>query len=534
MLITSEHPLKKSFQGYHFDTARCDVVFREDSSVFLFKGWLYDDLGKTPRDLFEALHRTDDLSQFHGVFCGALIRDGELTIFNDRLGLGDIFVQEDPLVVADRFTEFFRVADYERSDLDPVAVAEFTMFEHCLAGRTFLKSVRLHPLATVRTFGRGSGRQYWQYEFTPRQRSRPEAFEELDHLFNNAVRRIRAQHPDGVFGLGLSGGLDSRISAQYLLDQGADIRAFVFDHKCSDAARVSSRLARVMNIPLQRLELPDDFSPVIDAHMDYDPMYSIRQAAYCTARDQLPECDAMVTGFFGDTGFGSHIKSAELQPEGSFVDKMRKRLNVVKVQLVDDQLLHEIGSDIEAYDDGREHWRSCERCEIDNRQRRFVKNSPSFHFYGMWEPTYSMFSDSDVVNFILSLGPTDLYENAFYHDFIRHRFPVLSGIRSERRAYTLQDSLQKRRFMTLLLKVKYKILEKTGVALPFYPGIRYRDAFDFQHIYDVNRRHVEHEVEVPGLRMDVLRGLGGLRGNQVQFNHYTVGLFARRYLDDAS
>lgn len=533
MLISRSIPLHNNFSGYYYDTSRCDEVIEEDDAVFLFHGWLYKDLDLTPRDLYARLRTTHDISQFKGVFCGALIMNNDVTVFTDRLGLGDVFVQEDPLIVSDRFTEFFRIAEYTMDDLDPVGVAEFVMFEHCIKSRTFIESIRLLPCGTVQTIGK-EPYQYWDYAFSPKVRpNRKEAFEELDGLFNHAITRIRMENPDGVFGIGLSGGLDSRITAKYLKDRGANVTTFVFDHNNSDAARVSAKLARVMGLPLKRLVIPDDFSSVLDAHMEYDPMYSVRNAAYCTIRDQLPQCDAMVTGFFGDTGFGSHIKAAELTNDGDLAPKLRKRLDVVKTQLAEDDVVAQVDADLASYDIGKPHWQCAERSEIDNRQHRFVKNSPSFHFYGRYLPTYSMFSDLDVVEFILSLPVEELYENNFYHSFIRYRFPRLARIRSERRAYSLMDPSWARHAKTFALKVKYKIHEKTGVTLPIFRTIGYRDAFDFERIYEVNKPHVSRELHAPGLRIDAIRALTGLRGNQVKYNYYTVGLFAERYLHDA-
>ena len=96
--------------------------------------------------------------------------------------------------------------------VDLRALNEYFTFQNVLTDLTLFKGVRLLPagcLMTVQIGGTPAVRRYWDYSFEPDPPTMkmPEAAEELNRLFNQAVtRQLMSDVPIGCY---LSGGMDS-------------------------------------------------------------------------------------------------------------------------------------------------------------------------------------------------------------------------------------------------------------------------------------------------------------------------------------
>ena len=149
-----------------------------------------------------------DIKAFKGRYCGCFInkKNSSLIIFNDQLGLYDIFYyfENGSIILSDKFSKILRIKEFGREDLDLVAMAEFLLCTHVLRERTFIKSVKLLPIATMKSFDLVTDAieslTYWQYSFiTNSYFNKKDALNGVDHLFKQSMSRIAALNPDKSF-----------------------------------------------------------------------------------------------------------------------------------------------------------------------------------------------------------------------------------------------------------------------------------------------------------------------------------------------
>ena len=535
----------KEFGPFYYAENRANVKLEKDDNLMLFKGYLYPDLKEKIEDLFSFLETkgvNEGVKSFKGRYCGCFInkKDNCAIIFNDQLGLNDIFYyyDNDHFIAGDRFTDFFSIRKFNKDDLDVVAMAEFLLYEYPFCDRTFLKDVKLLPVATIKMFDIGASKsrmiRYWQYIFnTDENFDRERAFEKVDLLLRKSINRIKALNPDKKFSIGLSGGYDSRLTAKYAVDAGIDIRAFVYNHDSSDAWYISQKLAKKIGTPLKRLDIKNDFMSLKDMHINYDPMHSLRYASYCTVMNELPEADALLTGYLGGTVFGSGIREYDFNPDMSIVEKNNKRaLTYQGKPFISEKVLQEIMDDFRRFEAlDSEDWKIGEIFYIENRQLRFTKSSPNFNFYGRYEQYYSIFTDIDLVEFLLTFPAEELMNNRFYHDFHKRYLPVIAKIRNERQAYTIYDGPLIKKLKSKALNFKIKLLKDFGIRLPIYRTINFLGHFNWQKLFEHSNFDQDFiDIEVQGIDAKKIKTLSDMTLS-VKFHYLTLQNFMTRFID---
>jgi asparagine synthase (glutamine-hydrolysing) len=158
--------------------------------------------------------------------------------------------------LADRLT----VLPWVSRELSREHLCEYLAFRYVHAPRTLLRDVQaLPPGCLLRVDRRGTSvRQLPRIPFAPQGSALPddrEAVRELDRLLRRGVtRRGRIGAPVGVL---LSGGADSSLLAHDAVEEGLDVRAFHlhFPETGVDEAAFAGRVARLLDIPLQQVEL---------------------------------------------------------------------------------------------------------------------------------------------------------------------------------------------------------------------------------------------------------------------------------------
>ena len=513
MIVTNiKNKTMQKFGNMYYRTDKFDRHLEVDDNLLLFKGYIYPDINKSLKDLHEfiAIYGLNKrIKNFKGRYCGCLIskKKNTVIIFNDQLGLNDIFYHFDKgcIVVSDKFTNILKAKKFTRSDIDIVSMGEFLLTTHVLSERTFIKSVKLLPIACMMAFNLDTKKidyiKYWKYILnTENSFDKDYALNHVDKLFKQSIHRIAALNNGKKFTIGLSGGYDSRLTAKYACDAGMNLSPFVFNHLKSDAKYIAEILAKKMSLTLKPINISNDYMSLKEKHVSYDPMYNIMYATYCTGIDDLPEADEMLTGFLGGELFGNHIRPWDTENGIDFVSKIKKRLLLYSEEtFVSNYVIDEIVKDIRKYEKrGAEDWQCCESFEYENRQRRFVKNSPMFNFYGKYEHNFSIFTDIDLVEYVTTLPIDQLRNRRFYADFYKRYFKELAKIRAERQAYSFNDTYFKKKIKMSLLKYKFKILNHFRIKLPYYRNINYRGHFDWKILFpycefDKEFRHLKIE-----------------------------------------
>ena len=502
------------FGNIYYRIDNFDRILEINDNLLLFKGYIYPDINKSLKDFhdFVTVYGLNKrIKNFKGRYCGCFINKKENTviIFNDQLGLNDIFFHFDNgcLLVSDKFTNILTAKKFTRSDIDIVSMAEFLLSSHVLRERTFIKSIKLLPIACMMSFNidikEKDSLKYWTYKLnTDNKFDKEYALNHVDKLFQQSIHRIATLKNGKNFTLGLSGGYDSRLAAKYACDAGMNLSPFVLNHLESDAKYIAEKLAKKMDLTLKIVNINNDYMSLKEKHLNYDPMYNIMYTTYCSGVDNIPEADEMLTGFFGGELFGNHIRQWDTDNRIELVDKIQKRLFLYNEKpLVSNYVLEEIRKDIRKYENrGAEDWQCCEVFEYENRQRRFVKNSPMFHFYGKFEQYFSIFTDIDLIEFITTFPLDQLFDRRFYADFYRRFHRELSKTRAERQPFSFYDSFLQKKLKILLMQYKFKILHHFGIKIPIFRTIDYLGHFDWKMLFqycefnkefkDINIKHI--------------------------------------------
>jgi len=456
--------------------------------LFLFKGFFYFDTPFSPEDIINFLIEEKQYAgfkKFKGSYCGCLInkRNESIFIFSDQLGLNDLFYyfQDKNLIISDKFTDFFKLKTFSLNDVDQQAITQFVLYEHVVGDRTFLSQVKALSYASVIKFDLSNQTskitRYWQYLPCPKNNfDTKKGFAELDKLFKKAALRILKAYPDNDFLFGLSGGLDSRLAAKYAIECGYNLKTFVFGSKKSDAIKISKKLAKKLKLKRNVHHIKNNFWDLKKEHVLHNPMMNIMYTTYCSVKNNLQSANCVFSGFNGDNIFGSHIKQFYFDDKLSFIEKLNKRYKQVPLNIND--------TDLPYYDLLKlEDWQKLEIFNFENRQLRFIKNSPSFNFYGKYENMCSMFADIDVVEFALTIPSRQLSNCEFYYNFFRNYHKELIKIRPHNIPYKISDSLLIKKIKSRILLKKFRVKRKYGFYLPVYPSIKFTSHLDWPGLF---------------------------------------------------
>lgn len=524
--------------NYYFKLDKGDILLHKESKIFIFNGYLYPDISYGIDDLFNHLQYNVsliNLKKFKGRYCGVFIDTDKnsLTIFNDQLGLKDIFYyyKGGVIFLSNKFVNFLSNQIFTKEDLDIVALAEFLLYQHVFLDRTFIKDIKLLRYATVKRFfldnSKIKEKHYWRYTLSnPLNFNRADAMERLDFLFKQSAHRIHLLNKKD-FVVGLSGGLDSRLVAKYCLNEKMNLESFVFANNCSDSLYISKLISNVLNIPLKQLIISGDYWKWANKHINYDPMMNIIYTSYYSIFNNLDPNKVMLTGFYGGELFGNHLR----KNFNRFISKYK----LTNLSIIDKEIINNINKDInyitKSYGDDESRSMAF---DFVFRQLRFIKNSPSFNYYGLFEDNFSLFTDIDLIEFGLSLPKKELYHCKFYHDFIRKYHPELAKIRSESYPFSLKDHFLIRTSKNFLLRLKKFIHKQFNLTLPLFRDINSNvGGIDRDYLFNcVNFEKEFEDININGINSSKINSLRprGIENISIKFQYLTILKFIQKYI----
>jgi hypothetical protein len=159
--------------------------------------------------------------------------NGEIAFANDRLGRETLLIGErgQDLFLSDDFWTMARLTQSRLEDIDDQSVKEFVFFLYPLFNKTILRHVKLLPPATIGKRTPTSAirmTSYWDFRFREnRYQNIDQALSNLDSALHGAMDSIQALNPKAVYGVGISGGLDSRIIPHIAMSHGVSLKSFI-------------------------------------------------------------------------------------------------------------------------------------------------------------------------------------------------------------------------------------------------------------------------------------------------------------------
>ncbi|KKL81463.1 hypothetical protein LCGC14_1994510 [marine sediment metagenome] len=110
----------------------------------------------------------------------------------------------------------------------------------------------------------------------------------------------------------------------------------------------------------------------------------------------------------------------------------------------------------------KEFWQIFEEFNFKNRQRKFIKNNPSFNLFGKYN-SFSIFLDPALIDFLMTIPFNKRLNQKIYFYYFKRKLPVLYNIRPER---DISLKYKNRIFRNILLKIfkfliHFKIINKS-------------------------------------------------------------------------
>jgi hypothetical protein len=157
----------------------------------------------------------------------------ELSFANDRLGRETLLIGErgQDLYLSDDFWTMARLTQFCLEDIDEQSVKEFVFFLYPLFDKTILRHVKLLPPATIGKWNSTASinmTTYWDFRFRKNlYNDIDEALNNLDLALHSAMDSIQTLNPNAVYGVGISGGLDSRIIPHIAMAHDMPLKSFI-------------------------------------------------------------------------------------------------------------------------------------------------------------------------------------------------------------------------------------------------------------------------------------------------------------------
>jgi hypothetical protein len=412
-------------------------VFGEPGrDLMLFDGVLYPDTGLTPGDLLEMLRQQHPTARWHqikGRYAGAYIRAStrEIVAFNDHIGLRDLYLWQDgdDCAVGDDFALLIQHIPNHARTLDGEAAAAFLSLGFTVNNRTFAAGVRRLPPGSHTTVSGSRAEQetVWRYELRPVSGQMGDA---VDHCWSRltcAAERIYMLTAPSCQGLlGLSGGLDSRLTAKVCKEAGIRVRPYFFGECESEAALVASAAAKTLGLSLSFAGRCREFPQYFSRSMIVNPMANLEWCKYLSGRDTLDsEADAILSGHLGDRLLGDWGLRLNGGPDDNR-EIARQLFHGCALEKVDAETAERIIADVSRQLD------SIGGPIVQRKQgfwfhnvNMFVKHCGLFQSIVGQLPHYSPFEDVDVVDAALELPASWRLRNRFYRQLFAKYIPEL-------------------------------------------------------------------------------------------------------------
>ncbi|MBM4078576.1 MAG: hypothetical protein FJ278_02670 [Planctomycetes bacterium] len=426
-----------------------DATLERGGYRFLFDGFLYGRPGNEHAAFFgEALDRDGPacVKQLDGCFRG-WIHDAQartLYAFTDRHAGKDLYRAEKGGTICFS-SDFNRIARFAGAEPDPVGLAEFAIFGYPLYEKTFARGVSFVAPATFFTCRPGGGdvreERYWSFRYDYGAKGAPE--QRRDALWELIGAATRSCAPDAslVYGVGNSGGMDSRMIIFTLAGMEREMRLFTIGNAPSDTVHIANRVAAHFGLPNALIPIEPDFLVRHAERMLRErPMCQLKSSLRLSHPDRLPRFDVHLTGFNGSNMLGSHLDEERRGLKG-FDAVCRYTFDHYTVA---PPYYREVLAEPSLMEGVEEHFRArmretpnerpediAEEFNFTCRQLRFIKNSPGFDFLtGMhWR---TPFLGREIMDFMLTMDAAERMDRALVRAAVRRHMYALAPIRYER------------------------------------------------------------------------------------------------------
>jgi len=457
---------------------------RKGSHILFINGYFFTENNMDLDSIFDQFIEKgiNFLNEINGQFCGVYynIEKKQVFFFTDKFGHFDLFFYYDneSIIISDKFSEILLLKEFSYNDIDIQSIYEFMIFECPLFEKTFIKTIRFLSIGTFYEFNITSHSlektQYFNYTFKiPDTFDVEENYTKLDKLYEIAIQRVKKINPpNAVYGLGLSGGMDSRVVAYYAKKNDLKLKTFIFGNEKSDAYKISKKLAKLLKTEHYEIGYYRDFFEFAEESMEFNPMMNIQYVWYHAIYKNLPKFDVLLTGYGGYV-LGGLLQKAHLNIENdrAFSELIfNKYCDIGSSDWISSYFnisskVSDIKDSIVKYSQtstNPEYWQKDEEFNCKYRNRIYIKNTPAFNHLGLYQ-SYSILVDPDVLEFALTIPGKVRANRMFLYNFLKKKIPILVKVRPERKIPSYSDN----KILNTILLTIYHADRKLGTHFFF-------------------------------------------------------------------
>lgn len=296
--------------------------YKEGENLLFLKGDVFN--YNNEKELFNDIIQKDSeiIPKLKGEFFIIYysINSNKIYIANDILGRERLFYffYKNEFILSDDFWEIINLIEPSMSDVDVQSIKEFPIFHYPLFYKTIIKNLYFLPPASIAIYYLDDFNfqieQYWDFKYKPNKSiTLNEAIDKLDCLFYKSMKQIKEKNdPKTIYGVGLSGGLDSRLIPYYALKNNMNLISFIIGEKkphkfvLSRDHKSARRLARHYN--LNHFEVEYD-SESFESKSFYDIRNNPMSPSnfFISVQDKVPKFNVLLTGMNGGEHFGSTL-----------------------------------------------------------------------------------------------------------------------------------------------------------------------------------------------------------------------------------
>lgn len=301
------------------------------------KTWIMGEVfGASYEDVAQSNWREnpDVLNSFDGAI-SVVYADDEICVFaSDLNGIEILYTyhKDETFILSDNFWDIIRIVQPSFDDIDQER-ARMTLLSPSAYGDTLIKNVKFLLPCMVGKYHADTNtlktKKYREFKYSGEIVDVNIAVEHVDALLDDAMVKIKQACGDVKYGLGVSGGLDSRIIPHYTKKHEM---ALVGYNLCvprpngiflSQSCKNAARLANIYDIPLTFVKWSHKtVKEKVATKVMYYPLGSARNSFKYD--ENLPSFDVMLNGGAGEIVGGALPANIEQLTENELFDTMRQ------------------------------------------------------------------------------------------------------------------------------------------------------------------------------------------------------------------
>lgn len=210
-------------------TAPAPVYAAQDGKTFVMGevfGASYEDVANS-----NWKENPNVLNDFEGAFSVAYADDTGCRFATDINGIETWYTYHkgDTFILSDDFWDIIKIIKPTYEDIDPER-ARLSLVALSVNGDTLIQNLKVVFPFTIGKYDAKSNcltvNTYWDFKYTNEISDVDVAVENMDRILDNAMKRIKQTCGDVKYGLGVSGGLDSRVIPHYAKQNGMKMVGF--------------------------------------------------------------------------------------------------------------------------------------------------------------------------------------------------------------------------------------------------------------------------------------------------------------------